>query len=138
MTFDASSRKDIRRLEKAAARVDSDRDAFIRAAMSTREGRVWFHHFMADLHLFSDPPTFDTNQDYYSRGERNVGLRIFAAIMRICPDQYILMEQEENVRVATINTAAERSRRENPGWDAQGRGDSPSDPDLFDDTGDEG
>ena len=122
MTYDASSRKDIRAAEKSATRLANDRLQFLRAALDTREGRAWFYHFLADCHLFADPFTNDALREAYTKGERNVGLRIFADIIANCPDQYILMVKDENVRLAAHTAATERSRSPNHGWDDQGRG----------------
>jgi len=126
MTYDASSRKDIRAAEKASERLANDRLQFLRAALDTREGRAWFYHFLADCHLFSDPFTGDALREAYTKGERNVGLRIFAEIITHCPDQYILMVKDENVRLSATDNraAAERARGQDPRRDVEGRLDS--------------
>ena len=118
--YDASSRKDIRSAEKAAERLANDRIAFLRASLDTREGRAWFYHLLGDCHLFSDPFTGDALREAYLKGERNVGLRIFAEISEHCPDQYITMVKEENVR-RHLASARQQSRRPNPDGRDHGR-----------------
>jgi hypothetical protein len=92
--YDASNRKDIRRAEKAAQQIERARIDFLHASLGTPQGRVWFHDLLSRCHLFSDPFSGESLMEAYLKGERNVGLRIFAEILENCPDQYILMMKE--------------------------------------------
>jgi hypothetical protein len=131
MTYDASSRKDIRAAEKSAARTDRDRLEFLTAALGTIQGRTWFWSLLSDCQMFTLAPTFDSPKDYFQLGQRNVGMRIFAEIMSNCPDQYITMSKEANVR-SSLTAARQQSRSPEPD-----RGDPGSDPDAdADGTGD--
>ena len=124
MPYDASNRKQIRQAEKAAAVMERDRIEFLHNCLSTIQGRTWFYSLLADCHCFSQPPSFNPHQDYFALGERNVGLRIFAEIIAHCPDQYLTMMKEANVR-DNLNTArTERAGSPNPGWDLEGRPDA--------------
>ncbi len=96
--YDASNRKDIRRAEKEARQAEISRLDYLRSAMSTASGRAWFHDLLEACHLFSDPFTGNPYSEAYLKGERNVGLRIFADITANCPDDYILMMKEANGR----------------------------------------
>jgi hypothetical protein len=127
--YDASNRKQIREAEKAARRADLDRTEFIRAAMSTVQGRTWFFNFLQDCHVENQPPTFEPNRDYFMFGERNVGLRIKADILTHCPDQYIQMIKEADARDQLRDTRTEHAGSPDPGWDLEGRVESESDPD---------
>ena len=133
MTYDASNRKSIRAAEKQA-RID-ERTAleFLAHAMSTVPGRLWLHDLLASCQIFAVAPAFESARDYFALGQRNVGSRIFADILTHCPDQYILMMKEANVRLAT---ATERTRLANDGRDAFGfpgrPGEPESDPDTLD------
>lgn len=138
MMYDASNRKDIRRAEKAARIAEAERINYLKAAMSTVAGRNWFCDLLEACHLFSDPFTADPLREAYSKGERNVGLRLFSDIIAHCPDYYILMMREANARriesaIAAYDThfpsGPELSRSPDDGWDAEG-----SDPDA---TGDD-
>jgi hypothetical protein len=135
--YDASDRKSIRAAEKAAARLDAERIEFLRAALSTIQGRTWFYHFLADCQVFAIDPTFDSPRDYFALGQRNVGMRIFAEIKTHCPDRYIAMEQQEHARIIALDTAAERSSRQDSGRDVEGRGADDTGPDDPTDNGDE-
>lgn len=144
MTYDATNRKDIREAEKRANVLETQRRDFILAAMTTIPGRAFFYDLLAACSPFAEAPTFSPNHDYFTAGQRSVGLRLTADILTHCPDQYITMIREANVRDATaaaVNANAQRSRREDSGRDAEGRdgpsdtSDGPNTPDLFDPYG---
>lgn len=137
MPYDASSRKDIRRAEKDALIDETMRVDFLRAAMSTLQGRAYFHDFLEFCHLFADPFSGDALIEAYRKGERNVGLRTFADLLAHCPDYYIQMVKEANDRRIARDAAAARSPRRsdntstdelggspNPGWDVEERPDA--------------
>ena len=88
MPYNASSRKDIRRAEKEAVIDETMRIDFLRAAMSTTQGRAFFHDFLEFCHLFADPFTGDALIEAYRKGERNVGLRTFADLLAHCPSRW--------------------------------------------------
>ena len=137
MPYDASNRKDIRRAEKDAKADEIARIDFLRAAMSTIQGRAWFYNLLEFCHLFTDPFSGQALLEAYSKGERNVGLRIFADLLAHCPDYYIQMVKDANDRrisrdnrrpdadpVDDSTSLAERSSGSDSGWDAEGRPDS--------------
>jgi hypothetical protein len=101
VTYNASSRKDIRRAEKASELAEKNRIDFIRAAMGTLQGRVWFYDLLEFCHLFNDPFTGDPLREAYSKGERNVGLRLFSDIIAHCPSEYISMMREAQIKELT-------------------------------------
>lgn len=110
--YDASSRKDIRRAEKAAALAEADRINYLCSAMSIPQGRAWFYDLLERCHLFNQPPVFETNKDYFAFGERNIGTQIFDDILRNCPDDYIQMMREANER--SIVRTVDNNRAHNP------------------------
>ena len=115
--YDASNRKDIRQAEKEAARSEAERIEWLRLALSSIGGRSWFWNLLSSCHLFSDPFSGQALQEAYLKGERNIGLRIFAEIVTYCPDQYLLMIRESNAR----DTArSQQPRSQDPGGDDLG------------------
>ncbi|MGH7744064.1 MAG: hypothetical protein ACREQ5_04490, partial [Candidatus Dormibacteria bacterium] len=116
LVYDASNRKDIRRAEKASAQVQRTRLDFLHAAMGTPQGRAWFHELLSVCHLFADPFSGQALTEAYLKGERNVGLRIFAEILEYCPDQYILMMKEASHARATVDSTAERTGSQDGDW----------------------
>jgi hypothetical protein len=137
MTYDASNRKDIRRAEKDAKAAEIQRLDYLKAAMSMPQGRAWFYTLLESCHLFADPFTGDPLREAYLKGERNVGLALFADIIAHCPDDYIKMVKEANGRRierdidnARNNSSTERPSSPDPGRDFEGR-----EPDLWDPYG---
>ena len=129
MTYNATSRKDIRAAEKSAALEERSRIEFLVLSMNTIPGRQWFYDLLTTCQIFSVAPVFSGPHDYFALGQRNVGMRIWSDILTHCPDQYILMMKEANVRLAS---AAKRDRSSDPGRDPQGH----PGPDAVDDTPD--
>ena len=116
----ASERKDIRRYEKQAKLRETNRINFIVVAMSTPAGRVWFHDFLSACHIFADPFTGDALVEAYSKGERNVGLKVYNDIVSNCPNYFIDMMKEANIaeqvndRLDSDGTADESDADESP------------------------
>ncbi len=62
MTYDASNRKDIRRAEKEARAQEVERINYLCAAMTTRQGRHWFHDLLWFCGFFRGEVSFVTKQ----------------------------------------------------------------------------
>jgi hypothetical protein len=124
--YNAGNRKDIRQAEKASKIIERQNAEFISAALSTPQGRTWFHNLLVSCHLFADPFTGDALWEAHSKGERNVGLRIYTDILSNCPDQFVRMMREANAR---------NIRTDKPEPDADDA-DGTSQYDIFDTAGD--
>lgn len=120
----AAQRKDIRAAEKAAKAHETLRTDFLVNALSTKSGRLWFHDFLTFCHMFNDPFTGQALVEAYSKGERNVGLRVYSDIMANCPDLFVTMMQEANER-EIINDRS--SHRNDPEFDFDGDADASDD-----------
>lgn len=141
--YDASNRKDVRKAEKAARlAVRDDRDAIVKI-MSDTFGRAWMWRKLEAARIFTDPFTGDALVEAYNKGYRNFGSILLADVMLHCPDQYLQMTREANVR--RINNdydsnasgdaaGSEQSGSADTGRDVEG---SDSTPDLTDDAGTE-
>lgn len=92
----AAERKDIRKYEKLAKLREDERINFVVGSMSLRQGRAYYHDLLAACHIFNDPFTGDALVEAYSKGERNVGLRIYNDLVTHCPEYFVLMMQEAN------------------------------------------
>ena len=124
MPYDASNRKDVRRLEKVsrlAARDDAD---CIRKIMSDTFGRAWMWRKLEAARIFDDPFTGDPLVEAYNKGNRNFGMILLADIMLHCPQMYLKMTEEANVRRINNdndhNVSAEYSGGEDSGRNAEG------------------
>jgi hypothetical protein len=105
--YNASERKDIRRAEKAAAISARERVEFIVAAMTTKQGRSWFYEFLVSCHIFNDPFTGNALLEAYSKGERNIGLKVYNDIVTNCPRDFVLMMQEASIKDLTDERRSE-------------------------------
>ena len=119
--YDASNRKDIRAAEKAAIQAELARITYLQAAMSVQAGRAWFYDLLEFCHLFNDPFTGNSLTEAYRKGERNVGLRLFADIIAHCPDDYIRMMKEANGRRIDNDSAGNRTAGQLDGSTYDGR-----------------
>jgi hypothetical protein len=110
--YNAADRKDIRAAEKLAAEIERERDEFIVASMSVTQGRTYFHNLLSRCHLFNSSFAPDPHVTAFSEGERNIGLQIYADILRLSPNQFITMMQEASIKEQAIG------RRTSPADDA--------------------
>lgn len=120
----ASERKDIRRAEKLAAEIERKRIEFVVAAMSSPQGRAWFHNLLADCHIFSDPFTGEALFEAYSKGERNVGLKLYLDIVTNCPDSFVQMMREASIQETLNDRRAESDSDRDPDDEYSGGQDS--------------
>ena len=130
MTYNAASRKDVRRLEKQSRIEERQRLDTIRVLMSTTAGRQWVYDRLSQCHVFASSFSLNAYESAFKEGERNVGLQILNDVMMASPDNYVLMMREANVRHITADRAADGADAERPGsedgdWGDQG-------PDSFD------
>lgn len=105
MNYNAGERKDVRRAEKASAIVAAAAAEAIRQIMSTTSGRLWMYTRLESAHIFATTFNPDPYISTFAEGQRSEGLKLLADIMLYCPEQYVTMTQEANVR----NTVSERS-----------------------------
>ena len=127
MTFNAANRKDVRRLEKQAKLDERARRETVQTLMSTMQGRQWVFERLTLCHVFASSFSINALEAAFKEGERNVGLQLLNDVMT-CPDEYLQMMREANVRDLSERTATERSRSEDGDWGDQGP-DSGSAPD---------
>lgn len=110
--YDASNRKDIRRAEKLARAAELARVEFIRAAMSTLQGRAWFHHLLSFCNIFRTTFADEPTRTAFNEGGRNVGLMVYNDILQNIPDQFVRMMQEAHERELT---SEQRDRHDHDG-----------------------
>lgn len=96
--MNAAERKDIRRAEKAAAEIERARIEFVVAAMSTVQGRVYFHNLLSVCSIFDGSFTPDALVEAFTKGQRNIGLMIYNDIVTHCPDEFVAMMKESRIK----------------------------------------
>src|SRR6266699_1556731 len=100
LIYDASNRKDVKRLEKAARLAERQRHEVIQGIMSIAPGREWMLERLESCHVFASSYSGNALSMAFSEGERNVGLQLLTDIMAACPGRYVEMMQERNERDA--------------------------------------
>ena len=113
VTYNAATRKHVRDQEKRGKALDRDNTVIVRSIMSTINGRAWMFDKLQRRRVFSTPFTADPYQTAFNCGVQNEGLRDFEEVVRLCPDEYVLMMREANDR-----QLADASRRDS-GPDAE-------------------
>ena len=101
MTYDASSRKDIRKAEKSADIAAANRVAYIKHIMSEPFGRAWMHDLLADAGMFHEQ--FVPNNQHataFNLGKVAMIKPIWVLVFNFCPNEYILMMQEQAIKEA--------------------------------------
>jgi len=98
MKYNAAEKEHIRLAEKRSEREEREYDAYINQIMSTVAGRKWMEGFLEACHVFATSFNGNALQTAFLEGERHVGLDLIRAIMRVCPDQYVQMMKERNVK----------------------------------------
>ena len=112
--MDASDPKSVRKAQKAAKTAERLRQDVIRNLMSTIAGRAFVYDLLEGCHVFVTSFSLNALQMAHNEGERTVGLRLLADIMRVCPDKYVLMAREYSER------PSDDSDRGRPGGDSDG------------------
>lgn len=96
MPYDASNPKAIRAAAKRAAAEGAADSRVLFTLMSSAEGRAYVFKRLERSFVFSTPFTGDNNRTNFNLGVQNVGLLELSELMRVCPDQFILMLREAN------------------------------------------
>lgn len=81
-------------------------DSIVRQIMSTMPGRLWMWEILASCHMFENAAILEgdnaVQKTYFLAGERNVGLKLLADVMRLCPREYVLA-MSENTKLEKDN-----------------------------------
>ena len=95
-------------VSRKRGRASADRqitETVIRKLMSDQTGRRWIWLELSQMHIFETINFFGEDAErktYFAGGERNVGLRLLANVMRLCPREYVLA-MEENTKLEQEN-----------------------------------
>lgn len=103
MNYNAGNRQDVRRLEKQAKADDAARKEVVVNLMDSTSGRLWMYERLSNCHLFSTSFSLTALETAFKEGERNQGLQLLTDVMGACPDQYVVMMREANVRHQLAN-----------------------------------
>jgi hypothetical protein len=94
VSYDASDPKQVKDRIKQLRVQENIKDDLLRRIMETREGRSWFFEILESAHIWRSSFSVEALAMGFAEGERNMGLRLLADLMRACPARYIEMVQE--------------------------------------------
>lgn len=98
--YDTSDPVAVNTARKRAARADRERHDVVASLMEIKEGRAWMHGMLDVCHCFATSfVQGDALSSAFKEGERNIGLRLLADVMKSAPDQYVTMIKEAKGRV---------------------------------------
>lgn len=104
--FATDDDKGVSRKRSRSAADKQANDMVVRRLMADQVGRRWVWLQLSSMHIFENISFFNTEdrveRTYFAAGERNVGLRLLADVMRLSPREYVLA-MEENTKLEKEN-----------------------------------
>lgn len=94
--YDAGDPVAVKEKTRAAKRRDDANKRVLRQLMGSNEGRAWAYELLSLCHVYQSAFSANALMMACAEGERNIGLRILADLMRACPERYIEMLKEAN------------------------------------------
>jgi hypothetical protein len=88
--------REVEKDEKLQRERERAKEDFIRRALGTREGRIWFWDLLARCGIFRNPWTANALVTAHACGEMNIGQEVLADITRTVPDYFATMLKENN------------------------------------------
>jgi hypothetical protein len=98
VNYNAADRKSVRKAEKEAKLALKQRQAVVKDLLSTGPGREYIWDLLSFGSIFNSQFYPDSHQAAYVQGMRNFALRILDDITQACPEQFLLMMQENNAK----------------------------------------
>jgi hypothetical protein len=92
--YNAGNAKHVARRAKAAKRREKIKTEALIRLIESPGGRAWLWDLLTSCHVFTSFPLTDAIHLAGAHGERNVGLRIFAQVMKLDPNLYYTMARE--------------------------------------------
>jgi hypothetical protein len=107
---DNAEKKQHRRLVNLERQAQARRDDFVRAAVTTREGREYIYWLLELARMGRNPFTSNALTTAFACGELNVGQQVQAHLIEVAPNAFLKMlaEKEEerlNARSDTDTSA---------------------------------
>lgn len=86
--------EEVARRDKRVKKDRLEKDAAISAIMQHAETRAWMYALLEMCGMYHSSFDRSALSMAFNEGARNVGLRVTAEIMRVCPDNYTAMIRE--------------------------------------------
>lgn len=93
--------------------------------MDQPQVRAWMFDLLAVCQMFQTSFSKSALEMAFNEGSRNVGLRLTADIMRVCPDNYVKMLREHKDKEHVDTVREDAAKRANGGDPGSGTGPEP-------------
>jgi len=110
--YDASNERHIAIQRRVAKALDEAHDNVIYSIMGVADGRAYIYDLLVYCHVFGQPFSPDSYLTAFGCGQLDVGQVILRRIHALCPDEYVQMMREANVRSATDDVRRSRSDKD--------------------------
>src|SRR5262245_28480978 len=94
-TFDPSDPQQLAEREKQLKNRALQQEKLLKEQLAMPAGRNYYWDQLSACHIFEGAGPLDEASANFFLGERNVGLRLLADIMRASPDALVLMLKEQ-------------------------------------------
>jgi hypothetical protein len=92
---DQTQARELAKLQREARVREFERKVVLRGLMSVRAGREWVFSLLGDCGVYHTPFATDACATAFNCGQQNIGLRLVAALVEACPDDYLRMMKEQ-------------------------------------------
>lgn len=96
--YNASDKKQVNNARKKVARERRDELDYVKAIMSTKQGRKWMYDMIVACKVFHNPVVQgDPYATYHNIGGQNLGKKLIQDINDAAPEEYVAMMREAKV-----------------------------------------
>ncbi len=95
VAFNMHDHKAVQDRSRAVKQKGERADLALKTLMQHADGRLLIWDMLSDCGVFSSSYRGEaTHASAFTEGERNVGLKLFLRLMKLCPDHYATMQKE--------------------------------------------
>jgi hypothetical protein len=92
--YNAADPAKVQGRQSKAKREQAEADSALRNLLNTTPGRRWVWQLLCECGVFASSFRDSALVMAFEEGKRNVGLRLLADVMRVAPEQYQTMAEE--------------------------------------------
>lgn len=93
-SYDAGDEQQVNKRKRTAGRIRKEKESFLASVLAQKGGRAWLWEILEFTGTMRTSFSQDPHETSFKEGQRNVGLKIMADIMKAAPEQYAVMTEE--------------------------------------------